>query len=66
MANTAPNTIYVSAGGKHYMTDPFSKQWIEVPPQFNTIAVFSPESGASAVVKIADRREAMATLPPPN
>jgi len=42
---------YVSAGGKHYMTDPFSKQWIEVPPQFNTIAVFSPESGASAVVK---------------
>lgn len=42
---------YISAGGKHYMTDPISKQWMEVPPQFNTIAVFSPESGAPAIVK---------------
>jgi hypothetical protein len=42
---------YVSAGGKHYMTDPISRQWMEVPPQFNTIAVFSPETGAPAIVK---------------
>jgi hypothetical protein len=41
---------YISAGGKHYMTDPLSQQWIEVPPQFNTIAVFSPDSGASSIV----------------
>ena len=42
---------YVSAGGKHYMTDPLSQQWMEVPPQFNTIAVFSPDAGAPALVK---------------
>ncbi|HLQ35216.1 MAG TPA: LppX_LprAFG lipoprotein [Chloroflexota bacterium] len=42
---------YVSAGGKHFMTDPISRQWMEVPPQFNTIAVFSPETGAPAIVK---------------
>jgi hypothetical protein len=45
------NVSYISTGGKHYMTDPFSKQWIEVPPQFNTIAVFSPQTGAPAMVK---------------
>ncbi len=42
---------YIAAGGKHYMTDPISKQWMEVPPQFNTIAVFSPDTGAPAIVK---------------
>ncbi|HLG69432.1 MAG TPA: LppX_LprAFG lipoprotein [Chloroflexota bacterium] len=42
---------YVSAGGKHYMTDPISQQWMEVPAQFNTIAVFSPDTGAPQVVK---------------
>jgi hypothetical protein len=42
---------YVSAGGKHYMTDPISQRWMEVPAQFNTIAVFSPNTGAPALVK---------------
>ncbi|MFI5265901.1 MAG: LppX_LprAFG lipoprotein [Chloroflexota bacterium] len=42
---------YVAVDGKHYMTDPISRQWIEVPAQFNTIAVFSPETGAPAIVK---------------
>lgn len=42
---------YVSIGDKHYMTDPISRQWMEVPAQFNTIAVFSPETGAPAIVK---------------
>jgi hypothetical protein len=42
---------YVAVGGKHYMTDPISRQWMEVPAQFNTIAVFSPETGAPAIVK---------------
>lgn len=42
---------YVAVDGKHYMTDPISRQWMEVPPQFNTIAVFSPETGAPAIVK---------------
>lgn len=42
---------YTAIDGKHYMTDPISKQWIEVPPQFNTVAVFSPETGAPNIVK---------------
>ncbi|HVA23983.1 MAG TPA: LppX_LprAFG lipoprotein [Chloroflexota bacterium] len=42
---------YVAVGGKHYMTDPISRQWMEVPAQFNTIAVFSPQTGAPAIVK---------------
>jgi len=42
---------YVSIGDKHYMTDPISRQWMEVPPQFNTVAVFSPEQGAPALVR---------------
>lgn len=42
---------YISVGDKHFMTDPISRQWTAVPPQFNTIAVFSPEQGAPAIVK---------------
>jgi len=42
---------YVAVDGKHYMTDPISRQWMEVPAQFNTIAVFSPETGAPAIVR---------------
>jgi hypothetical protein len=42
---------YVAVDGKHYMTDPISRQWMEVPAQFNTIAVFSPETGAPAILK---------------
>ena len=42
---------YVAVNGKHYMTDPISRQWMEVPAQFNTIAIFSPETGAPAILK---------------
>ncbi|MDE3077274.1 MAG: LppX_LprAFG lipoprotein, partial [Chloroflexota bacterium] len=50
VAGFTASVKYVSVGGKHYMTDPISLRWSEVPPQFNTIALFSPDQGVAGLL----------------
>jgi len=50
-------TRLVVAGGKYYITDPFTGKWREVSISLNPVAFFDPAKGVLAVIKAATQLE---------
>lgn len=50
-------TRLVVAGGKYYITDPFTGKWREVSISLNPVAFFDPAKGVLAVIKAATELE---------
>ena len=57
LAGVPLRTRLVVAGGKYYITDPFTGKWREVSIDLNPIAFFDPAKGVLAVIETATQLE---------
>ena len=57
LAGVPLRTRLVVAGGKYYITDPFTGKWREVSIDLNPVAFFDPAKGVLAVIKAATQLE---------
>ena len=57
LSGVALRTRLVVAGGKYYITDPFTGKWREVSIDLNPVAFFDPAKGVLAVIKAATQLE---------
>jgi len=57
LAGVPLRTRLVVAGGKYYITDPFTGKWSEVSIDLNPVAFFDPAKGVLAVIKAATQLE---------
>ena len=57
LAGVPLRTRLVVAGGKYYITDPFTGKWREVSIDLNPVAFFDPAKGVLAVIKAASQLE---------
>ena len=57
LAGVPLRTRLIVAGGKYYITDPFTGKWREVSIALNPVAFFDPAKGVLAVIKAATQLE---------
>ena len=57
LAGVPLRTRLVVAGGKYYITDPFTGKWREVSIDLNPVSFFDPAKGVLAVIKAATQLE---------